>query len=32
MRLTGKFREQSDKPIADEIFKTNSVWKIQKSL
>jgi hypothetical protein len=27
-RLTGKRREQSDKPIAPEAFKTSSWWKV----
>ncbi|CDO54690.1 NIMM subunit of mitochondrial NADH:ubiquinone oxidoreductase (complex I), putative [Geotrichum candidum] len=29
-RLTGAYREQSDKPIAPEEFKTNSWWKVEK--
>lgn len=28
-RLTGAYREQSDKPIAPEEFKTNSWWKVR---
>uniref|UniRef100_A0A060T722 NADH dehydrogenase [ubiquinone] 1 alpha subcomplex subunit 1 n=1 Tax=Blastobotrys adeninivorans TaxID=409370 RepID=A0A060T722_BLAAD len=29
-RLTGKYREQSDKAIAPDSFKTSSWWKAEK--
>lgn len=30
MRLVNKPRDQSDSPIAPEVFKYNSIWKLQK--
>lgn len=27
-RLTGEKRKQSDSPVADEAFKTSSLWKV----
>lgn len=30
-RLTGKFRAQSDEAVAPQAFKTNGIWKLEKT-